>query len=144
MSVFVDTSAFFAVLDADDENHDAARQVWEDLLTREVVLVCSNYVLVETLALVQRRLGLPAVRTFQEDIMPVLNVEWVDETIHQVGIASVLAAARRGLSLVDCVSFEIMRRLGIKMAFTFDPHFEEQGFECLPVAQASQNLTGNV
>ena len=132
MSVFVDTSAFFAVLDADDGNHDAARQVWEDLLTQEAVSVCSNYVLVETLALVQRRLGLPAVRTFQEDIVPVLKVEWVDETIHQVGIASVLAAARRGLSLVDCVSFEIMRRLGIKTAFAFGHHFEEQGFECLP------------
>jgi predicted nucleic acid-binding protein len=132
MSVFVDTSAFFAVLDADDGNHDAARQVWEDLLAQEAVLICSNYVLVETLALVQRRLGIPAVRTFQEDIVPVLKVEWVDETIHQVGIASVLAAARRGLSLVDCVSFEIMRRLGIKTAFVFDHHFDEQGFECLP------------
>jgi predicted nucleic acid-binding protein len=133
MSVFVDTSAFFAVLDADDENHNTARQMWEGLLTQEeVVLVCSNYVLVETLALVQHRLGIPAVRTFQEDIMPVLNIEWVDETIHQVGIASVLAAARRGLSLVDCVSFEIMRRLGIKTAFVFDHHFDEQGFECLP------------
>jgi predicted nucleic acid-binding protein len=132
MSLFVDTSAFFAVLDANDENHVAARHMWEDLLTQEVVLVCSNYVLVETLALVQRRLGIPAVRVFQEDIMPMLNVEWVDESLHQVGIASVLAAARRRLSLVDCVSFEIMRRLGIKTAFVFDHHFEEQGFECLP------------
>ncbi len=132
MSVFVDTSAFFAVLDADDENHDAAKQMWEDLLKQEVVLVCSNYVLVETLALVQRRLGIPAVRAFQEDVIPVLNVEWVDESLHQAGIASVLAAARKKLSLVDCVSFEIMRRLGIKTAFAFDHHFEEQGFDCLP------------
>ncbi|MGA9347843.1 MAG: PIN domain-containing protein [Anaerolineae bacterium] len=132
MSVFVDTSALFAVLDADDENHDAAKQIWEDLLTQEVVLVCSNYVLVETLALVQRRLGIPAVRVFQEDIMPTLNIEWVDESLHQVGIAGVLAAARRELSLVDCVSFEIMRRLGIKTAFVFNHHFDEQGFECLP------------
>jgi predicted nucleic acid-binding protein len=132
MSVFVDTSAFFAVLDADDGNHDAARQVWEDLLTQEAVLVCNNYMLVETLALVQSKLGITAVRTFQEDIMPVLNVEWVDESTHQVGIASVLAAARKELSLVDCVSFEIMRRLGIKTAFAFDHHFEKQGFECLP------------
>ena len=132
MRVFADTSAFFAVLDADDRNHDAARQTWEELLTREAVLVCSNYVLVETLALVQNRLGIPAVRTFQEDIIPVLNVEWVDEPVHQVGIASVLAAARKELSLVDCISFEIMRRLGIKTAFTFDRYFEEQGFSCLP------------
>ena len=132
MSVFVDTSTFFAILDADDENHDVARQMWGDLLTQEAVLICSNYVLVETLALVQRRLGIPAVRVFQEDIMPVLNVEWVDESLHQVGIASVLAAARRGLSLVDCISFEIMRRLGIKTAFAFDRHFDEQDFECLP------------
>jgi len=132
MSVFVDTSAFFAVLDADDENHDAAKQMWEDLLTQEAVLVCSNYVLVETLALVQRRLGIPAVRVFQEDIVPVLNIEWVDESLHQVGIASVLAAARRELSLVDCVTFEIMRRSGIKTAFVFNHHFDEQGFECLP------------
>ena len=132
MSVYVDTSAFFAVLDADDANHNAARHLWEDLLKQEVVLVCSNYVLVETLALVQRRLGMPAVRAFQEDVMPVLKVRWVDELLHQVGIASVLAAARRGLSLVDCVSFELMRRLGIKTVFVFDHHFEEQGFECLP------------
>jgi predicted nucleic acid-binding protein len=132
MSVFIDTSAFFAVLDADDENHNAARQVWEGLLTQEVALVCSNYVLVETLALVQRRLGIPAVRTFQEDIMPVLNIEWVDESVHQVGVASVLAAARRELSLVDCVSFEIMRRLGIKTAFAFDRHFDQMGTVRLP------------
>ncbi|MBC7251909.1 MAG: PIN domain-containing protein [Anaerolineae bacterium] len=132
MRVFVDTSAFFAVLDADDRNHDEAKRVWQDLLTQEAVLVCSNYVLVETLALVQHGLGIPAVRTFQEDIVPVLNIEWVDESVHRVGIASVLAAARKGLSLVDCTSFEIMRRLGIKMAFTFDRHFEEQGVQCLP------------
>jgi len=99
MSVFVDTSAFFAVLDADDENHDAAKQVWEDLLAQEAVLICSNYVLVETLALVQRRLGIPAIRTFQEDIVPVLKVEWVDETIHQVGISPV-SLRRRAKSSV--------------------------------------------
>lgn len=132
MRVFVDTSAFFAVLDADDRNHDEARRVWQDLLTQGAVLFCSNYVLVEALALVQHRLGIPAVRTFQEDIVPVLNIEWVDESVHRLGIASVLTAARKGLSLVDCTSFEIMRRLGIKVAFTFDRHFAEQGLQCLP------------
>jgi len=44
----------------------------------------------------------------------------------------VLSVARKRVSLVDCGSFYVMRRLGIKRAFTFDRHFTEQGFECVP------------
>lgn len=33
---------------------------------------------------------------------------------------------------VDCISFEIMRNLGMKTIFTFDSNFEEQGFHCIP------------
>jgi predicted nucleic acid-binding protein len=40
----------------------------------------------------------------------------------------VQAANRRSLSLVDCVSFVVMRQLAIRDAFAFDRHFEEQGF----------------
>jgi predicted nucleic acid-binding protein len=43
-----------------------------------------------------------------------------------------LTASKRNLSLVDCVSFEIMRALGIKTVFAFDPHFAEQGYRCIP------------
>jgi len=132
MSVFADTSALFAVLDADDQNHGRARQAWADLITQEIELVCTNYVLVEAFALVQHRLGLEAVRVLREDVVPVLRVEWVDESAHHAGVTALLIAARRQLSLVDCVSFDTMRRLGIKTAFTFDRHFSEQGFEHIP------------
>lgn len=129
MNVFVDTSAFLAVLDADDLEHEKARDTWRGLITNEQIMTCSNYVLVETFALVQHRFGIEAVRTFQEDIYPLLHVAWVDPTDHRAGVAAVLAASRRRLSLVDCVSFEVMRRLGVQKVFCFDPHFEEQGFE---------------
>jgi predicted nucleic acid-binding protein len=132
VTVFVDTSAFIAVLDADDKHHQKAKAKWEELISQEVILVCSNYILVETVALIQHRLGIEAVRTFQQDIVPILTVEWVDEAEHQGGIAGVLAAGRKKLSLVDCVSFNLMRRLGINSAFAFDRHFGEQGFRCIP------------
>ncbi len=132
MIVYIDTSALYAVLDADDENHERAKRVWTDLITQGAQLVCSNYVLVETFALVQHRLGVEALRTLQEDVLPILHVEWVDESSHRAGVTAVLTAARRRLSLVDCVSFEMMRQLGIKVAFAFDPHFAEQGFQCIP------------
>jgi len=132
MTIFVDTSAFLAVLDADDENHLKAKKRWEELISEESILVCSNYILVETLALIQHRLGMEAVRAFQEDVVPLLTLEWVNEPVHQVGIMGMLSSGRKRLSLVDCVSFDIMRRLGIRTVFAFDRHFKEQGFECIP------------
>ncbi len=132
MKVFVDTSAFIAVLDADDENHSKAKEIWRELVSKEEILLSTNYVLVETLAIVQHRLGIEAVRALQEDIFPILNIEWIDEHVHQAGIISVLTAMRKKLSLVDCVSFNIMRQLGIKKAFVFNTHFKEQGFNCIP------------
>ncbi len=132
MTIFIDTSAILAILDADDQNYQKAKKKWEELISKEYTLVCSNYVLIETFALIQNRLGMKAVRSFQEDVVPMLTIEWVDEIIHQDGITSVLAANRRELSLVDCVNFHFMRQLGIKAVFAFDKHFKERGFECIP------------
>ena len=132
MTVFIDTSAFYALLDADDRYHERARQAWVASVSEPIDLVCSNYIIVETTALVQHRLGIKAVRTFQEDVLPVVRIEWVDEPAHQAGVTALLTAGQRYLSLVDCVSFELMRRLGIRQAFAFDEHFSKQGFKLVP------------
>jgi predicted nucleic acid-binding protein len=131
MRVFIDTSGFYALLDRDDENHRRARDMWTHLLKNEHVLLTSNYVLVETFALVQHRLSIEAVRGFQNDILPLINVEFVAAELHRSGISALLSASRRNLSLADCVSFEMMRTLEIRSAFAFDPHFREQGFHIL-------------
>ena len=130
--IYIDTSAFLAVLDADDKNHPSAKKVWESLLTEEQPLSCSDYILVETIAIMQNRLGIEAVRSFHENIFPLLTISWSEEAVYLTGLSNVLIAARRKLSLVDCISFEIMRRHGIRTVFTFDKHFKEQGFDCIP------------
>ncbi|CUU34079.1 MAG: PIN domain-containing protein [Armatimonadetes bacterium] len=132
MSVYLDTSAVLAVLNPNDKFHLSAREQWQTLLESATLLVCSNYVLLETLALVQRRMGLDAVRTVIADVVPILQVEWVSPTEHWAAVQLWLSLNRRQVSLVDCVSFVQMRRLGIQEVFTFDPHFAEQGFTCLP------------
>jgi predicted nucleic acid-binding protein len=95
-------------------------------------LVTSNYVPVETFALLQGRLGLEAVRGFQEDVVSIVQVEFVTPEMHRAGTAALLSAGRRGLSLVDCVSLELMRDSGVKVAFAFYSHFQEQGFDVIP------------
>ena len=120
-----------AILHHDDKNHSPATRVWERLLNQDTTLICTNYILVETCSLLQNRLGLIAVKAFEDSIVPLLIIEWVDEALHQAGVAALLTANRRHLSLVDCISFETARRLGINIVFAFDQHFVEQGFTCL-------------
>ena len=131
MNVFIDTSGYFSLLDRNEQNHPAARQIWQRLLENDDVLMTSNYVLVETAALVQNRLGMAASIDFHDKLVPLTEVSWIDQEIHYAGVAALLTANRRQLSLVDCVSFAVCRRFGINNVFAFDQHFHEQGFTLL-------------
>jgi predicted nucleic acid-binding protein len=131
MSVFVDTSAFLALLDSRERNHSLAQHIWIQLIERDASLVCTSYVLSETAALIQNRLGMQQIRAFHENVFPFLRVIWVDEDLHNTGMTAVVTANRRQLSLVDCVSFAAMRQSDLNTTFAFDDHFAEQGFTVL-------------
>ena len=126
MTVFVDTSALLATLDADDMNHASA----SDVLRRYVdaPLVTHNYVVLETTALLQRRFGLAAVRLLSERLLPALTVVWIDADRHERAMTSLLTRRRRSVSLVDWASFDLMRERGIQDAFAYDDDFSREGF----------------
>ncbi len=130
--IAIDTSAFMAYLNEDDQFHAQAVAQWQALLAGDEPAVCNNYVLVETMALTQRRFGLEVTRRLQHDLLPLLAIHWVDAEIHQQAVAALLVANRRQLSLVDCSIMATMRELGINRVFTFDAHFAEYGFMKLP------------
>ena len=58
--VFIDTSAFYALMDRSDSYHQSASKLWAHMLDKGYYLKTSNYVTVETLALLQNRLGFEA------------------------------------------------------------------------------------
>jgi predicted nucleic acid-binding protein len=137
--IFVDTSALYAVLDRDDQNHPLAKSTWGTLLQGDDALIVTNYVVVETTALVQHRLGMEAVRVLCGDVLPAIDVHWIGEDEHMHAQNALLAADRRRISLVDCSSFHVMRRRMVRTAFAFDPHFGEQGFEVLPMTATADD-----
>jgi len=132
MEIFIDTSALYAFISEDDRNHELARQTWGTLLTSEDKLLTNSYVLVESITLIQQRLGMKYVRAFLAQFTPILHVDWLGQEQHSYAVEQLLTADRRQLSLVDCSSFESMRRLGIKKVFSFDERFREQDFEVIP------------
>ena len=130
--IYVDTSAFLALVHADDPNHDQAMQTWKKIIEEEQELICNNYVLVESIALIQRRVGLRAVSILHNDILPFIQVDWIDEVLHNVIVKAVIKTNRRQISLVDNSSFDTMRRYEVKTAFAFDGHFPDHGFDVIP------------
>ncbi len=138
MVIFVDTSAIFALLDSDDQYHPQAVALWQKVVADGYQLYTTNYVVIECVALIQRRLGFSALDDFVQHILPSLTIGWVSAETHTTAFEFLLQQRKRDMSLVDCVSFEFMRRFSIDTAFTFDKHFDEQGFRLLD-AVLSQN-----
>lgn len=126
--VFADTSALLALVISSDASHAQAVEAFRKLEARRSTLVTSSYVLVETYALLSRRVGRQAVRAFRQDFAPLLEAIWVDESLHEKGLDRLLEARSRRLSLVDAVSFEVMHAGGIDEAFTYDRDFLQGGF----------------
>ncbi len=129
MSVVVDTSALFALLDGRDANHVAAVGFWTDPDDED--LVVHAYVVIETLALVRSRLGQAAVTALVDDLLPAIRVEMVDRPLHDAS----LAEHRRlggGTSMVDRVTLAFAVRHGITRAFAFDSDLVAAGL--VPVA----------
>jgi predicted nucleic acid-binding protein len=132
LTVYVDTSALLAILDADDANHGSASEVWRQMLAEGRVLVCNSAVLIESAALIQARLGLQALEAFRDGMLPILLVDWLDEQTFGSAVDGVIAGERRQVSVVDRSSFETARRLGVTDVLAFDKHFADEGFNCLP------------
>ena len=125
--IFLDTSAIYAWADRGDPNHRVALRRLQAILDRCEELLTHNYVLVESMALLQARLGLATAIKLAKDSATFV-VEWVDDALHASGVAELERSAYRRLSLVDHVSFLVMKRRHVDTAFAFDPDFTAAGF----------------
>ena len=125
--ILLDTSAIYALADKSDPNHAAAYKKFDLASKSGETFLVYNYVLVESAALLQTRLGLPSALLFLEDAQA-FEVEWVDLELHQEAVKELKKIGKRGISLVDCTSFIVMRGRDVKKAFAFDPDFHDQGF----------------
>jgi predicted nucleic acid-binding protein len=120
MSVFVDTSVWYAAADSSDVSNARAKAI----LNSDEPLFTTDHVLAETWTLLRYRIHRHAAERFWEGLRS------GTATIEPVGTADLEAAWQIGLSyrdqdfsLVDRTSFAVMRRLGIERAASFDDHF---------------------
>lgn len=135
--VHVDTSGLLALLISNDVHHREAVRAFNALRERRARLVTNSYVLVETCALLDRRVGRDATRRFREGFEPLLDLIWVQREQHEAGLDLLLESAR-SVSLVDAVSFTVARSLGILDVFAYDRNFTDAGFRQVKGTVADQ------
>jgi predicted nucleic acid-binding protein len=120
MSLFVDSSVWYAAADAGDRSNARARE----LLSGGEALVTSDHVLVETWLLLRHRLSREAAEQFWSGLRAgVARIEPVTEADLEVAWAIGEAFADQDFSIVDRTSFAVMERLGVHRVTTFDGDF---------------------
>ena len=128
---FVDTSVFLALEDESDEHHKEALQFRHELLLEgNYQLITTSYILDETLTLIRSRLGIRASIDFSKAIRrsKALKILPVSKDIEEKALDLFEAYDDKDFSFTDCVSFVVMREMGIEEAFAFDRHFDQMGF----------------
>ena len=131
--IFVDTSAWSAIADNGDPNHEIAL-IHRDEIAEHCQLVVTNYILDElhTLMLVNQSYKDAGDFKIQLDIMKqegILEVVWITEEIAaEAWNVFERFNIDKEWSFTDCVSFVVMKQLDIREAFTFDHHFDQMGF----------------
>ena len=131
--LFVDTSAFFALTDRRDANHEAAVRIIRQLIREQVELLTTNYVIAETHALLLSRIdSQTALQVVEELYKSQTRIYRVREAEENKALEIIRMYTDKEFSLVDAISFATMKRFHLTQAFTFDHHFAQYGFSLLP------------
>ena len=99
----------------------------EEIESAGFPLLTHNYVLVESAAVLQRRLGLASALSFLAESRT-FTVHWITPEDHLEAVDLLERRNRRNLSLVDCMSFVVMKNYGVTTALVYDSDFQAEGF----------------
>ncbi len=133
-SVFVDTSAWYALADTFDINHALAAGSFPGLVARYREILSTNHVIGETYTLIRSRLGRAAAWQFLRSTRrsPSFRGIFVSEGQEEEAYSLLERYSDQAFSFVDATSFIVMKDQGISIGFAFDRHFAAAGFTVLP------------
>ena len=124
-AVLWDSSAVLALLDADDPDHKRAVDAASRIVTEKRPSFITNYVEVETHALLLRKLGRIVAREWLlKGRLPIVRVSLQEEDRAKEILA---VYADKDWSLCDAISFALAENRGVNAAFSFDHHFRQYG-----------------
>jgi predicted nucleic acid-binding protein len=132
-SVFVDTSAFVALRNSSEAEHERARLALTKLISEGVALFTSNYVFAETYTALMVRVGRGEAiewgRRFRDG--GAIDLVHLDRPTEERAWEILERYDDKRWSYVDATSFALLER-GESSAFAFDAHFSQRGLQLVP------------
>lgn len=123
---FVDSSAIVALVDRRDPTHQQALAAYHELVDEGYCLFTTNYVIAETLQLLDLSFGPDIARKWLQDHrLPVYHADEQDERRATNRLSTAKPGSR--LSMTDAISSVVMDRLGVSDAFAVDADFLSDG-----------------
>lgn len=132
MKVLADTSALLALVFRDDQHHARAATFARENPSARLLL--TELILAELVTRVRARAGAPRAVEVGRSLFESRRYELVflDSELLQGALAQMARHADKRLSLADCASFELIDRLGLTAAFSFDRDFRDCGYRMVP------------
>jgi len=128
LTTLIDSSALLGLLDGRHRLHSMLRHQLACELDVEGEVAATNYVAIETFDAVRCRLGTSALKVLVREILPALEIVWVQPAEHALALELFLASGEHGsLSMIDFTTLLVARRLGTDRCIAVDERFEQEG-----------------
>ena len=121
--VFLDTVGIIAILDEDDQWHEPAVVAYEKLRQDGAQTVTTPHILWECGNAAARRPYRQDMADLRVDVAPSKTLLAVTNSDERAAWVAYRSGTAGTAGIVDHVSFEVMRRLGIRQVLTNDKHF---------------------
>ncbi len=136
-SVFVDTGGWIALLVSRDLYHKKAVSYYTGLSQQNVLLMTTNYVLMETYTRIRYDDGHAKALQFHDVIQKAVEVsrvkiEWITPAVHNEAWKIFRDYKDQEFSFVDCTSFVVAKKVKVNEVFGFDQGFIVMGFILKP------------
>ena len=131
MKLFVDTSAWLALNDRNDQYHSKAAARSAEIKRHRIELITSECILDESITLIRYRVSHQSAVIFGNSLLnsSIVRIEDVNTEERHKAWEIFKKYGDKELSFTDCTSFVLMKNLKLRKAFTFDEHFKQIGFE---------------
>ena len=131
--IFIDTSAWLALVNKSDKFHEMAKSVRNNLIKQNIKFILTDYIIAEIGNCLSRIPFRETAIKLIDSIKESENIEIIkiDEKIFDKAWDLYSSRKDKEWGFTDCTSFIVMKEKNIIKAFSTDHHFEQAGFKIL-------------